>query len=115
MTRFSSGLRWLGASVLLLTASACATGNPEARRSAGPISRAELDSVNAFVVDEAVDLLRPTWMARLQGACYAEEPPRKGLHFRYWIILNLRRLLILLCVDGKRRFRSICVKKIRWI
>jgi hypothetical protein len=33
-----------------------------------------LDSVNAFVVDEAVDLLRPTWMARLQGACYAEEP-----------------------------------------
>ena len=74
MTRFSSGLRWLGASVLLLTASACATGNPEARRSAGPISRGELDSVNAFVVDEAVELLRPTWMARLQGACYAEEP-----------------------------------------
>lgn len=74
MTRVLSGLLWLGAGLLCLNASACATSNSGARRSSGPISRVELDSVNAFVVDEAVELLRPTWMARLQGACYAEEP-----------------------------------------
>jgi hypothetical protein len=65
---------WLLAMTLVVgVTSACATGSSDGRPT-GPISRQELADVNAFSVSEAVDILRPTWMARLAGACYAEEP-----------------------------------------
>ena len=57
----------------LLMACGCATTGEGRPTTSGPITRAELDSVNAFVVDEAVELLRPTWMVQLRGGCYEEE------------------------------------------
>ena len=75
MKRHAFGVLWFVAGLSIITASACATaGEGGQRRSSGPISRAELDSVNAFMVPEAVDLLRPNWMPTLQGGCYEEEP-----------------------------------------
>ena len=73
---FSSRLALLGGCFLLLTSAACAGGGSSSGRSGsfGDITRAELDDVDAFVVDDAVELLRPNWMSRLSGACYAEEP-----------------------------------------
>jgi hypothetical protein len=65
-----SSLAALGCIVAL---TACASGGTGTRSSSGTITRAELDAVNAFSVDEAIELLRPTWAINLQGACYAEQ------------------------------------------
>lgn len=70
---FSTRLTLLGVGLLLMGSVACAGGGSARSGSFGAISRAELDDVNAFMVDEAVEILRPNWMPRLSGACYAEE------------------------------------------
>jgi hypothetical protein len=74
MNRKIFGVLWFVGGLSLIAASACATtGEGGQRRNSGPISRAELDSVNAFMVPEAIDLLRPNWMPTLQGGCYEEQ------------------------------------------
>ena len=78
MTRSSSRLMWLGIFVVFLVAYGCASGGTGRRASSGPIQRIELDSVDAFMVDEAVQLLRPAWMLQLMGACYAEVPMERA-------------------------------------
>lgn len=73
MTRIPSWIAWWCVGACLMISSACAAGGGGSSLS-GPITRLELDSVNAFMVDEAVQLLRPAWMPQLEGGCYAEQP-----------------------------------------
>jgi hypothetical protein len=72
---FSSRYSLLAVSFFLLGTVACASGGSGTERSGsfGDITRAELDVVDAFMVEGAVRLLRPNWMSRLSGACYEEE------------------------------------------
>ena len=94
MKRRTTDLIWLAGSLLLLSAVACATSGEGSEHRSGPITRAELDSVDAFTVDEALSLLRPVWLSQFVGACYEEEDMNRQAISRLPLsqILEIRRI-----------------------